>query len=180
MSLPKKPDLTRIFAAAAIACGLNLAHAEEGHEGHDHGKKEASEGHKGHDHGKKDADGGHNHDHDHDHGEAKKGGAGLTDFKTIKTALYENLACLDKELAAVNHDALHGCLEKIEDLGKDIQALKEPADPQKRKRAIGYAKNLGSMAHKVDSYMDAKQADKAKDQLKKLRAQVDILVKQFE
>jgi hypothetical protein len=125
--------------------------------------------------------------HDHDHGkeghadhakEAK--GTGKASIQEISKALHENLACLEKELAAANHDVFHGCLESIEALGHDLIALKAPTDAMKKKRVNGYAKNLGRMAHQVDEYMDGKKPEKAKSQLKKLQAQVVMIESQFE
>ena len=102
-------------------------------------------------------------------------GTGKTNIKEISSALRENLACLEKELASAEHTGVHSCLETIEALGIDLIALKSPSDPSKKKRVNGYAKNLGRMAHQVDEYLDAKKTDNAKAQLKKLTSQVELI-----
>lgn len=122
---------------------------------------------------------GHDHHEGHSGHEKEAKGTGKTDIKEISAALHENLACLDKEIAAANHDTFHSCLETIEALGLDLVALKAPVDPAKKKRVNGYAKNLGMMAHKVDEHMDGKQPEKAKSQLGKLKSQVEMILKQF-
>lgn len=150
-----------LVGAFLIADPVFAAEEPKGHVGHDD--------HQGHD------------DHaGHGDHEKKATGTGKTNILEISAALHEKLACLDKELAAASHETFHACLETIEALGVDLIALKSPADPAKKKRVNGYAKNLGMMAHKVDEYMDGKQPEKAKSQLKKLRAQVDMIESQFE
>lgn len=150
---------------AAEKSRKNSAQADRASEkdGHKH------KGHAGHD----------DHEGHSDH-KKKATGTGKTSILEISAALHEKLACLDKELAAANHDSFHACLETIEALGLDLIALKGPTDPAKKKRVNGYAKNLGMMAHKIDEYMDGRQPEKAKSQLKKLRAQVNLIESQFD
>lgn len=128
-------------------------------------------------------------DHDHkdhkghgDHEDHDKApvGTGKTDIREISSALQDNLACLEKEMPAADHAKFHMCLEAIGSLGVDLIALKTPADPVKKKRVNGYAKNLERMAHKVDELMDQKQPEKAKAQLQKLKSQVDMIESQFD
>lgn len=135
-------------------------------EDHDHSEHEGHGDHKGHD--------------DHaGHGKHATG-TGKTDIREISVAFGESLDCLEKEMPAADHTRFHACLETVEALGLDVIALKTPSDPAKKKRVDGYAKNLGMMAHKVDELMDAKQVEKAKAQLKKLKAQVGMIEAQFE
>jgi hypothetical protein len=144
--------------------GKDSAHANKTSEkdGHEHKGHESHDDHEGHS--------------DHD---KKATGTGKTSIQEISAVLHENLACLDKEIASPNHDAFHACLETIEALGVDLIALKAPVDTAKKKRVNGYAKNLGMMAHKVDEYIDGKQPEKAKNQLDKLKTQVEMILKQF-
>lgn len=160
---PAKKDSTH----AAKPADQKEAHDHD-HEGHaGHGEKGKEKGHEGEDHGHK------------GHGKEATG-TGKTNIKEISSALRENLACLEKELASAEHTGLHSCLETIEALGIDLIALKSPSDPSKKKRVNGYAKNLGRMAHQVDEYLDAKKPDNAKAQLKKLTSQVELIEGQFE
>lgn len=152
-----------VFAAEKSGKDSAQANKDSEKDGHKHN------GHAGHD----------DHEGHSDH-EKEATGTGKTSILEISTALHENLACLDKEIASPNHDAFHACLETIEALGVDLLTLKTPINPAKKKRVNGYAKNLGMMAHKVDEYMDGKQPEKAKSQLKKLQAQVDLIEIQFE
>lgn len=160
---PAHKDTAKTAKPAGQKDGHDHDHAD--HDGH--GGKEGGQGHEGHDHG-------------HEGKEKAAVGTGRTDIKAISAALRENLACIEKELAATEHTSLHGCLEAIESLGVDLISLKVPADPAKKKRVDGYAKNLGQMAHQVDEYVDAKKTDKAKAQLKKLASQVGMIESQFE
>ncbi|MEO6097403.1 MAG: hypothetical protein ABIW76_17840 [Fibrobacteria bacterium] len=94
------------------------------------------------------------------------------------TALYARLQEIEAQLAANQlghiHDAVEGIAAATHDLDRDTTL-----DATKRKRVQGYVKNVATLMEKVHDAADGKQPDAAKKAFAQLKAQVDLLDKQF-
>jgi hypothetical protein len=161
----KKFRLPHFLAALALVAGARAVRAEE-NGGHTHGEK-------GHTHA-------HDHKHQHDHAEAGKGAATAAPMSSHDgmTALYGHIQEIEKAFAAGNLEGIHEHAEAMgaamKDLDKDTTLT-----PQKKTRVQGYVKNVGKLAHKMHDYADAKKVEPARKEFEKLKAQVDLLDKQF-
>lgn len=132
---------------------------------------------KGHDHS------GHGHDHGHDHAKHEhaadpaKGGAVMSSHDGM-TALYKHLGGIEAALAAGKVEDVHGHAEAlggtVKDLDKDTTLT-----AAKKKRVQGYAKNVIKLADRIHHAADDKNLDQARKEFPKLKAQVDLLDKQF-
>lgn len=129
---------------------------------------------------------GHGHDHGHDHSHAAKDGHAADTAGSVAvmnshdgmTALYKHLGEMESELAAGKIDGIHQHIEamaaSVQDLDKDTGLSAD-----KKKRVRGYVKNVLKLSDKVHHAADDGKPDQAKKDLVKLRAQVDLLGKQF-
>lgn len=157
-----KLTLSTLFAASLLI-GVPGLRAEQGHD------------HAGHD------DAGHDHGHDHashEHAaEPAKGGAGMGSHAGM-SALYKHVGEMEAALAAGKIEDVHGHAEAlggaVRDLDKDTTLT-----AAKQKRVQGYAKNVVKLANKIHHSADDKNLDQAKRDFPKLKAQVDLLDKQF-
>jgi hypothetical protein len=147
--------------AAAFTFAMSPAYADKGHDHkHDHGKG-----------------GDHAHDHaGHDHG-------GAHDHPVMSShdgmvALYKHLAEMETELAAGTLDGVHGHDEAIQAAVKGLHKDTTLTEA-KRKKVQGYAKNVQKISGKMHGAADAKNLDQARKELAKLKAQIDLLDKQF-
>ncbi len=85
---------------------------------------------------------------------------------------------LDKDFAADRLGNAHALAEALNDAVKDLD--KDPSlDAAKKKRVQGYVKNIAHFADEMHDAADAKNAPVALKWEKKLKTQVDLLVKQF-
>lgn len=151
----KKSILPKVLAAIALVAGAEATRAD------DHG--------------------GHSHDHGaHGHAEAEKedGNRAIMSSHDGMTALYGHVQEIEKAFAAGDLDAIH---EHSEAMGASMKDLDKDTTltPQKKTRVQGYVKNVGKLAHKLHDYADAKKVETAKKEFEKLKAQVDLLDKQF-
>ena len=94
------------------------------------------------------------------------------------TKLYKHLGEMESELAAGKLDGIHDHFDAIaasvKDLDKDTSLAAD-----KKKRVQGYVKNVLKLSDKVHHSADGNKPDQAKKDLAKLKAQVDLLDKQF-
>ena len=85
---------------------------------------------------------------------------------------------LDKDFAANRLGNAHALAEALKEAVKDLD--KDPSlDAAKKKRVQGYVKNIAKLADGMHDAADAKNAPEALKWEKKLKTQVDLLVKQF-
>lgn len=145
--------------AAALMAGTEGLRAEEGH---DHGK---------HDHSKHDRA-------KHDHAaETAPSGAPMTSHDGM-TSLYRHLEEMEKELAADNLGGFHGHDEAIQAAVKGLDK-DTSLTAARRKRVQGYVNNVLRLSGKLHAAADGNKLDQAKKDFPKLKAQVDLLDKQF-
>jgi hypothetical protein len=94
------------------------------------------------------------------------------------TALYQHLGEMESELASGKLDGMHHHFEalaaSVKDLHKDTGLTAD-----KRKRVNGYVKNVLKLSDKIHHSADGNEPDQAKKDFAKLKAQVDLLDKQF-
>ncbi len=135
--------------AGSIAFGAQSAHADKGHD------------HSTHAHAS----------------DSAKTGATMSSHDGM-TALYQHLGEMEKEITAGKLDGIHGHDDAIQaavkDLDKDTTLTAE-----KKKRVQGYVKNVLKLSGKLHVASDGKKLDQARKDLGKLKAQVDLLDKQF-
>lgn len=152
-----KLALSTIFAAASLIGVPGLrAEAAHDHAGHDHGHEHA------------------NHEHAT---EPAMGGAVMSSHEGM-TALYKHLGEIEAALAAGKIEEVHGHAEALEATVKDLDK-DTTLTAAKKKRVQGYAKNVVKLAGKIHHSADDKNLDQAKKDFPKLKAQVDLLDKQF-
>ena len=125
-------------------------------------------------------------DHSHSHGQSGKGeqaadtaaGAAVMKSHDGMTALYKHIGEMETELAAGKLDGIHDHFDAIaasvKDLDKDTSLSAE-----KKKRVQGYVKNVLKLSDTIHHSADGNKPDQAKKDLGKLKAQVDLLDKQF-
>ena len=123
-----------------------------------------------------DEQGGHGHDH-------ASGGAAADSQKTMSshdgmTALYGHIGEIEKDLTGGKLDGIHEHVEGMEASMKDLDK-DTTLTAAKKKRVQGYVKNLGKLAHKVHHLADDKKLEATRKEFEKLKAQVDLLDKQF-
>ncbi len=94
------------------------------------------------------------------------------------TALYAHLKEVETQLAAGKLEGMHEHAEAIEAATKDLDK-DTTLDASKKKRVQGYAKNIAKLADKLHDAADEKKLDETKKAFAKLKAQVDLLDKQF-
>lgn len=94
------------------------------------------------------------------------------------TALYAHIREIEKAFASGDMAGIH---DHAEDMGTAMKDLDKDSTltPEKKKRVQGYVKNVGRLAHKLHDFADANKADQAKREFGKLKAQVDLLDRQF-
>lgn len=141
------------FLSTLFAGALLLgAPALRAHEGHDHAKP---------DHAK----------------EAAQAVAPMSSHDGM-TSLYKHLGEMEKELAAGSLDGIHGHDEAIQASVKDLD-LDTTLTAARKKRVQGYVKNVLKLSGKLHAAADGQKLDQAKADFQKLKAQVDLLDKQF-
>lgn len=119
------------------------------------------------------------HDHSaHTHAaDSTQGGAAMSSHDGM-TALYQHLGEMEKEIAAGKLDGIHGhdagIRAAVKDLDKDTTLTAE-----KKKRVQGYVKNVLKLSGKLHVAADGNKLEQAEKELVKLKAQVDLLGKQF-
>lgn len=124
------------------------------------------------------ADEGHGHSGHGHHAADTAGSAAIMSSHDGMTALYQHLGEMETALAAGSLDGIHHHSEaltaSVRDLDKDTTLSAD-----KKKRVRGYVKNVLKLSDKLHHSADAKKEDQAKKDLAKLKAQVDLLDKQF-
>jgi hypothetical protein len=120
------------------------------------------------------------HGHRHGHGATTEGGKspdGSVSHKGM-SALYGHLQAIEQALAAENLDGIH---HHDSALQVDVKGLDKDTSltAAKKKRVQGYIKNVAKLSAKVHDAADNKKLDQAKKEFSKLKAQVDLLDKQF-
>ena len=124
------------------------------------------------------ADEGHDHSkHDHNHA-SEPGKAAPMSTHDAMTALYQHMGEMEKEVAAGNLDGIHGHDEAIQAAVKDLDKDTTLTEA-KKKRVQGYVKNTIKLSGKLHADADGKMVEQARKDLEKLKAQVDLLDKQF-
>lgn len=122
------------------------------------------------------ADEGHDHSK-HNHASEPGQAAPMTTHDAM-TSLYQNLGEMEKEVATGNLDGIHGHDEAIQAAVKDLDKDTTLTEA-KKKRVQGYVKNVIKLSGKLHADADGKKVEQAKKDLEKLKAQVDLLDKQF-
>lgn len=151
----------RSLCAAALLLAAPALHAGAGPKGHGD--------HEGHDHAK----------HDHAVDSAAAGTAlGSLGSHGGMSALYRHLGEMEQELAAGNLAGIHGHDEAIQAAVRGLDTDTSLTEA-KRKRVQGYAKNVQRLSGKMHAAADGKKLDQVKADFAKLKAQVDLLDKQF-
>lgn len=159
--LPVLPALV-----AALTLGAPALRAEKGHDHADHGKHD----HGQHDHGK--------HDHaGHDHKAPDTSGPVLG-VQAGLVSLRKHLGEMEQELAASQAEGFHAHDDAVQAAVRGLDR-DSTLSPDKRKRVQGYVKNVRRLAHKIHHQAEGKKFEVAKKELAKLKAQVDLLEKQF-
>lgn len=97
--------------------------------------------------------------------------AALADLETRMDSVEAQLAA--GKLDRIHHFAV-AIVEAARELGKD-SSLAEA----KRKRVEGYVKNVGKLTDAMHDAADAKDLEGTKKEERKLKAQLDLLAKQF-
>ncbi|GEM_PF-2857918 len=94
------------------------------------------------------------------------------------TALYAHLQEVEILLAAGKLEGMHEHAEAIEAAAKDLNKDSTLSEA-KKKRVQGYAKNVAKLADDLHDAADAKKLEETKKVFTKLKAQVDLLDRQF-
>lgn len=94
------------------------------------------------------------------------------------TALFKHLGEMDAELVANNLAGIHGHDEAIQTAVGGLDRDSTLTDA-KRKKVQGYAKNVQKISGRLHGAADAKNLDLARKELVKLKAQVELLDRQF-
>ena len=95
------------------------------------------------------------------------------------------LANLKVQMDSVDAQIAAGKLDKVHHFAVAINAAAGELDkdsslaPEKKKRVSGYVKNIAKLTDAMHDAADAKNLDGTKKEEKKLKAQVDLLAKQF-
>lgn len=150
---------------ALLACSLLLGApaAVAGEKGHDHSHKEGH-GH-GHEHGK------------HEHAADTVKAPALPTAEAL-LELRKHVGGMEEQLAAGSSGGLHthddGIQAAVRGLDQDAALT-----PEKKKRVQGYVKNVKKLAHKIHHAGEDGKWDAAKKEFAKLKAQMDLLEKQF-
>lgn len=156
---------------AAFSLAATSLRAEKGHDhpGHDH---------KGHDH----SDHGNKGQGKHDHaGHGHKGPDTTGPVLSVPdgmASLKKHLIEMERELAAGDPEGFHAHDDAVQ---LAVRGFDRDASlpPEKRKRVQGYVKNVRRLVHKIHHLAEGKKFEPAKKELGKLKAQVDLLEKQF-
>jgi hypothetical protein len=94
------------------------------------------------------------------------------------SALYVHLQEIDAQLTAGDLGGMHEHAEAIEAATKDLDK-DTTLDATRKKRVEGYVKNVNKLADKLHDAADEKKLDETKKAFGQLKAQVDLLDKQF-
>jgi hypothetical protein len=94
------------------------------------------------------------------------------------TALYARLHEIETRLAANQPDHFHEAMEGIATATRDLDR-DTTLDAARKKRVQGYVKNVAKLMDKLHAAVDGKKPEEAKKALAQLKAQVDLLDKQF-
>ncbi len=94
------------------------------------------------------------------------------------TALDTHLQEIGAQLTAGKLDGMHEHAEGIEAATKNLDK-DTTLDATKKKRVKGYIKNIAKLADKLHDAADAKKLDETKKAYGQLKAQVELLDKQF-
>lgn len=141
--------LSAVFAGALLS-GASIVRADEGH------------GHAGHG----------------SHAEDTSGSTAVMSSHDGMTSLYKHVGEMESELAAGKLEGIHNHFDamaaSVKDLDKDTNLTAD-----KKKRVTGYVKNVLKLSDKIHRSADGNKPDQAKKDLAKLKAQVDLLDKQF-
>jgi hypothetical protein len=151
---------------AAFTFGAPALRAEKGHDHGEQGKHD----HAGHDHGK--------HEHaGHEHAAPDTTGPVLGAREGL-ASLRKHLGEMEQELAASRAEGFHAHDDAVQAAVRGLDRDSTLA-ADKRKRVQGYVKNVRRLVHKIHHQAEGKKFDTAKKELAKLKAQVDLLEKQF-
>jgi pyruvate/oxaloacetate carboxyltransferase len=110
-------------------------------------------------------------------GEPGKTSGGMSTHDGM-TALYAHLQEIDAQLKPGKLEGMHEHAEAIEAATKDLDK-DSTLDATKKKRVQGYMKNVAKLADKLHDAADEKKLDETKKAFGQLKAQVDLLDKQF-
>jgi hypothetical protein len=94
------------------------------------------------------------------------------------TALYAHLQEIETQLAAGKLDGMHEHAEAIKAATRELDK-DTTLEAAKKKRVQGYVKNAAKLADKLHEAADAKKPDETQKEFAKLKAQIDLLDKQF-
>ncbi len=92
--------------------------------------------------------------------------------------IYGQIHEIDSLLAIGKLNTMHEHAEAIEKATQDLDKDSTLNDV-KKKRVQGYGKNLRTLADKMHDAADAKKLEETKSEFAKLKAQADLLDKQF-
>ena len=155
------PALVAALALGAPALRADKGHDHAGHDHGDHGKHaEGKPGHAGHDHPGPDTT-----------GPAPSVPEGLA-------SLRKHLGEMEQELAAGEPEGFHAHDDAVQLAVRGFDR-DSALTAEKRKRVQGYVKNVRRLVHKIHHLAEGKKFAPAKKELAKLKAQVDLLEKQF-
>ncbi|MEO7424165.1 MAG: hypothetical protein ABI036_03195 [Fibrobacteria bacterium] len=96
-----------------------------------------------------------------------------------------SLAALKGQMDSVEADLTAGNLKRIHHFAEGINAAvkdldQDPSlDETRKKRVAGYLKNIPKLTDAMHDAADGKNLPETKSREKKLKAQIDLLVKQF-
>lgn len=120
------------------------------------------------------ADEGHDHTGDVPHAAEKTGKSSHAGM----TAIYAHLQAIKGQLDSSKLNLIHEHAMAIDSAAKDLD--QDPSlDAAKKKRVQGYVKNIAKIADVMHDAADEKKLDETKKAFGKLKAQVDLLDKQF-
>jgi hypothetical protein len=149
-----KMNFTKLTLKTAIAGVLLLGvSGTQAHEGEDHSKGEVHAA------------------------DSVKAGAVMSSHDGM-TALYVQLQEVESLLAQGKLGGMHAHADAIGAATKDLDK-DTTLDASKKKRVQGYVKNVAKLADKMHDAADANKLDETKKVFTQLKAQVDLLDKQF-
>jgi hypothetical protein len=85
---------------------------------------------------------------------------------------------IEADLAASRLDRIHHFAQSINDAVQDLDKDTVLAD-EKKKRVQGYVKNIAKLTDTMHDAADGKDLGQTRKEEKKLKAQVELLIKQF-
>lgn len=157
----RSPSLLLAAFAGALTFGAPALRAEQGHDHHDHAKHD----HAGHDHAK------------HEHAAPDTAGP-VMGVKEGLASLRKHLGEMEQELAASRAEGFHAHDDAVQAAVRGFDR-DSALTAERKKRVQGYVKNVRRLVHKIHHLAEGKKFDPARKELAKLKAQVDLLEKQF-